>query len=293
MIFNYNSPFMIAQVLINALLLSALYALVAIGFTMIFGIADILNLAHGAAIIIGAFSAFYAVNLGMNIWAGGLFAIIVSAIFSLALFWIFVRPIQQKNTFVIITTLIVLIMVESAFRITEGTGTYVLPSLISGGTTLGSVSIQYNSAILFVVSWLTIIGLFLFINRTWLGQAIQGVSMSTRGSALIGVNHERVVLATFGIAGGLAGLAGLFIGISQGVTWDMGLDPLLIAFAIVIVGGIGSIKGSVAGAHIIGVIETVTTTYIDARLTGVSALVIMLIILVAMPQGLYGQPGEV
>ena len=73
----------------------------------------------------------------------------------------------------------------------------------------------------------------------------------------------------------------------------MGLEPLLIAFAIVVIGGMGSIKGSVVGAHIIGVIETVTTTYVDARLTGVSALVIMMIIIVAMPQGLYGQPGEV
>jgi len=284
---------MITQVLVNALLLSALYALVAIGFTMIFGIVDILNLAHGAAIILGGFSAFYAVQLGLGIWVGGLAAILVPALFSLLLYWILVKPVQHKNTMVIITTLIVLTMIEEAFRIVEGTGSHVLPSLVAGGTTIGGVSIQYNRAVLFVASWLAIGGLFIFINRTWLGQAIQGVSMSTRGSVLVGVDHEKVVLATFGIAGGLAGWAGLFMGISQGVTWDMGLEPLLIAFAIVVIGGMGSIKGSVVGAHIIGVIETVTTTYVDARLTGVSALVIMMIIIVAMPQGLYGQPGEV
>jgi branched-chain amino acid transport system permease protein len=279
--------------MINVLLLSALYALVAIGFTMIFGIADILNLAHGAAIIVGGFAAFYTVDLGLNIWLAGLLAILLPAVFSLALYRILIEPVEHENTLVIITTLIVLTMVEEIFRNVAGTSSHVLPSLVSGGTSIAGVSIQYNRVVMFVVAWAAIVGLVLFIDRTWLGRAIKGVSMSTRGSVLVGVDNRRVVLATFGIAGALAGAAGLFLGISQGVSWDMGLEPLLIAFAIVVIGGMGSIKGSVVGAHIIGLVETLTTTYVDARLTGVSALVIMMFIIVARPNGLYGRPQEV
>lgn len=284
---------MVVQVMINVLLLSALYALVAIGFTMIFGIADILNLAHGAAIIVGGFAAFYTVDLGLNIWLAGLLAILLPAVFSLALYRILIEPVEHENTLVIITTLIVLTMVEEIFRNVAGTSSHVLPSLVSGGTSIAGVSIQYNRVVMFVVAWAAIVGLVLFIDRTWLGRAIKGVSMSTRGSVLVGVDNRRVVLATFGIAGALAGAAGLFLGISQGVSWDMGLEPLLIAFAIVVIGGMGSIKGSVVGAHIIGLVETLTTTYVDARLTGVSALVIMMFIIVARPNGLYGRPQEV
>lgn len=282
------------QVVINALLLSALYALVAIGFTMIFGIADILNLAHGAAIIIGGFSAFYTINaLGLSIWAALVLAAALPALFSVVVYRVFVKPIEDEDIYVIITTLIILLIVEEIFRHLEGTQSLVIPPLVSGRGTLLGASFQYNNLLLFVFSWISILGVFLFINRTWIGQGIKGLSMSPRGSVLVGVDRQRVTITTFAIAGALAGLAGLFFGMSQGVRWDMGLSPLLIAFAIVILGGMGSIKGSVIGAHIIGVIETVTITYVDARLTGVAALIIMMFIILIRPHGLYGYTGEV
>ncbi|MEF8814067.1 MAG: branched-chain amino acid ABC transporter permease [Halovenus sp.] len=283
----------VAQILANALLLSALYTLVAIGFTMIFGIADILNVAHGAAIIVGGFSAFYTVRLlNMSIWVGAIFALIVPAIFSLVVYRVFVKPIEDDDTFVIITTLVILLITENLFRQVAGTEPQVIPQLASGTTVLGNVTLQNNRIVLFLSAWLIIIALFVFVKRTWIGRGIESLSMSPRGSALVGVDRNRATITTFGIAGALAGLAGLFFGISQGVSWDMGLDPLLIAFAIVIIGGMGSIKGSVVGAHIVGVLETLTVTLIDSRLTGVVALSVMVIIILVMPHGLYGRPGE-
>lgn len=283
----------LAQLLINALMLSALYAIVAIGFTMIFGIADILNIAHGAAIIVGGFGALYTVRLlDVSIWFGMVSAIVTAAIFSVVVYRVFVRPIRDDEIIVIITTLIILLIVENLARYLVGTQSQVLPQLAEGTTDVGTVSIQNNRIMLFVFAWATIIALFLFINRTWMGKAIEGLSMSSRGSALVGVDEERATIATFAIAGGLAGLAGLFFGMSQGVSWNMGLDPLLIAFAIVIIGGMGSIKGSVVGAHLVGVLETVTVTLIDSKLTGVVALTVMLVIILAKPHGLYGRPSE-
>jgi branched-chain amino acid transport system permease protein len=281
------------QVAINALVLSALYALVAVGFTMIFGIANILNLAHGAAIIVGGFSAFYTVNLlGLNIWASLVLAAVFPALFSVIVYAVFVKPIEDQEIYVIITTLIILLVSEEVFRFLEGSQTQALPPLVAGRGSLFGVSIQYNSLILVAISWVSIVAIFLFINRTWVGQGIKGLSMSPQGSVLVGVNRRNVTIVTFAVAGALAGLAGLFFGMSQGVQWDMGLDPLLIAFSIVILGGLGSIKGSVIGAHIIGTVETLTITYVDGRLTGVSALVILLIIILVRPYGLYGYEGE-
>ena len=283
----------VEQIIANALMLSALYALVAIGFTMIFGIADILNVAHGAAIIIGGFAALYTVRfLGLGIWIGGLFAVAAAAIFSVLVYKVFVKPIRHNEIIVIITTLVILLIVEYFFRYLEGTEANVIPRLVTGTTDIGTLTVQNNRILLFVFAWTAIIGLFIFINQTWMGKSIEALSMSSRGSRLVGVDEERATIITFAIAGALAGLAGLFFGMAQGVTWDMGLEPLLIAFAIVIIGGMGSIKGSVVGAHLVGVLETLTVTMIDSRLTGVVALSVMLVIILIKPHGLYGRPTE-
>jgi len=280
------------NILISALTLSALYALVAIGFTMIFGVGDILNVAHGAAIILGGFAAFYTVSLfDLSIWVGVIFAIIVPALFSVGVYKIFVKRIEDE-IFIVIITLVILLLTENVFLFVEGTSSKVIPSLFPGRTEIAGISIQNNSAFLFVFSWALILGLIVFTNRSWIGRGIQGLSMTKRGSTLVGVNTERTTTYTYAIAGGLAGLAGLFFGMSQSVSYDMGLDPLLLAFAIVILGGMGSIKGSVVGAYIIGSLETITTSIIDARMTGIISLIVMFIVIMIRPHGLFGRPGE-
>lgn len=280
-----------AQMFVTAITLSALYALVAIGFTMIFGVADILNVAHGAAIILGGFSAFYVTRiLGVSIWIGAIAALIIPAAFSILVYKIFVKPIEDDEIFVVIITLVILLFTENFFLVLEGTSPRTIPQLVASNLTIGSVTVQFNRVAMFAISWIVIIALFWLTNRTWLGRGIKGLSMTDRGSALVGVDRERTTIATYALAGSLAGLAGLFFAMSQGVSYDMGLDPLLLAFAIVILGGMGSIKGSVVGAYIVGTLETVTTTMIDSRMTGIVALIIMFLVIIVRPNGLYGRP---
>jgi branched-chain amino acid transport system permease protein len=282
----------VTNIAISALTLSALYALVAIGFTMIFGVGDILNVAHGAAIILGGFSAFYTVRLlDQSIWLGFVLAVIIPALFSVGIYKVFVKRIDDE-IFIVIITLVILLLTENIFLFLEGTGSKVIPLLFPGQTRVAGVTLQNNSVFLFLFSWALIIGLIVFTNRSWIGRGIQSLSMSERGSNLVGVDTERTQTYTYAIAGGLAGLAGLFFGMSQSVTYDMGLDPLLLAFAIVILGGMGSIKGSVIGAYIIGSLETITTTLIDARMTGIISLIVMFLVIMIRPHGLFGRPGE-
>jgi branched-chain amino acid transport system permease protein len=282
----------VPNLVISALTLSALYSLVAIGFTMIFGVGDILNVAHGAAIILGGFTAFYTVStLNQSIWLGLVLAAIIPALFSVGVYKIFVKRIEDE-IFIVIITLVILLLTENVFLYVEGQSAKVIPNLLQGSTEFAGFSIQNNSALLVLFSWALIVGLFFFTNQTWTGRGIQALSMSESGSNLVGVNTERVTTYTYAIAGGLAGLSGVFFGMSQAVSYDMGLDPLLLAFAIVILGGMGSIKGSVVGSYIIGSLETVTTTVIDARMTGIVSLIILFLVIMIRPHGLFGRPGE-
>lgn len=279
----------VVNLVTSALALSALYALVAIGFTMIFGVGDILNIAHGAAIILGGWSAYYAVTtFGTSIWLGAVAAVLIPAVFSVLIYLAVVRPIEDDEIFVVIVTLVVLLITEHVFLVVEGTSAKVIPSLFPGKVTVTSVSLQTNAVFLFGLSWVLIGALFWGINRTWAGRSIRVLSMTERGSKLVGVNRQRTTLLTYFIAGGLAGLAGLFFGMSQAVSYNMGLEPLLLAFAIVILGGMGSIKGSVVGAYVIGSLETITTSVIDPRMTGIVSLVVLFLVLIFKPTGLFG-----
>ncbi|MFC7165163.1 branched-chain amino acid ABC transporter permease [Halospeciosus flavus] len=131
--------------------------------------------------------------------------------------------------------------------------------------------------------------MFAGVNYTRTGKAILATSMSTKGAALVGVESERMYLYTWVIAGALAGLAGVFLGSIQTASWAMGRAPLVLSFSIVVLGGIGSIRGSLIGAYVIGFLEVFTVSYIDSSLSGLASLVVLVAILLVKPEGLFGR----
>jgi len=143
--------------------------------------------------------------------------------------------------------------------------------------------------LIILISWALIVALFAFIEFSEVGRAILAISMSCRGAALVGVDIERINLCTWTLASGLAGLAGVLLLSFQTGDWRMGTDPLIISFAIVILGGLGSIRGSVVGAYAIGTIETLTTSIINPQLTGFASLFVVLLVLLVRPSGLFGR----
>jgi branched-chain amino acid transport system permease protein len=152
-----------------------------------------------------------------------------------------------------------------------------------------------NDIFIFVTSWILIGALFYFVNYTRTGRAIIAVSMSDKGASLAGINSERINLITWVLAGAFAAYAGVLLAFDLGGgSWLMSIDPpapLVLSFAIVILGGLGSIKGSVVGAYIIGFFETFTVAYAPggAQLAGVSSLVLLLVFLLVKPEGLFGR----
>ena len=279
----------IAPILINGLVISSLYALVAVGFTMIFGVGGTINLAHGAVITVGAFAAYSITSAGFGVWAGALAAMVVPALFSVVLYKGFAERRRDNVVIVMILTLLASIAVEEIVRMVEGTQPRAIPPLVPGTTDLLGTTVQNNLIVVFVLSWVLIGGLFGFINYTNTGKAILATSMSTRGAALVGIESNRVNLYTWAIAGLLAGLAGLFLGSYQTASWAMGRDPLVLSFSIVVLGGLGSIRGSLVAAYVIGFLEVITTSAVDPRLSGLAGLVVLVAVLLVKPEGLFGR----
>jgi branched-chain amino acid transport system permease protein len=286
----------IATVAVNVLLLGALYALVAIGFTLIFGVGGVLNLAHGASITIGAYTAFYTVQLGsqlglgsgVGIYIGAVAALVGSALFNLALYKYLIKPVGDNPVAVLILTLVMSLVIEQVFLALAGAQEVTIPGFVTGQVPILG-GIQANRVLGFVLSWVLIGALFYFVNRTKQGQAILATSMSKKGSALVGIDPDRTYIYTWLIAGALAGVAGLFLGSFQSVQPLMGRSPLLLSFSIVVLGGLGSIRGSVIGAYFISMLDQLTIFYVSERLAGLAGLVVLVVVLLVRPKGLFGR----
>jgi branched-chain amino acid transport system permease protein len=286
----------IIQPIINATFLSALYAIIAIGFTLIFGVGGILNFAHGAFITVGAFGAFLVTNssalLDLPIWAGLLVGTLAGAAIGAITYVGVIRWVRTRPVTVLILTFVIGFFLIYAIRILSvqllGVNN---PLNIPVDPVIGS-SDTMNNVFIFVTSWLFIGLLIFFVNYTRTGQAIIAVSQSDKGAALVGINAERINLITWTVAGAFAGYAGVLLaGAFGNGSWLMSITPpapLILSFAIVILGGLGSIKGSVVGAYIIGFVETFTVN-IEPQLAGISSLALLLLFLLVKPEGLFGR----
>ena len=270
------------------LVLGALYSLIAIGFTLIFGVGGVLNLAHGALLTVGAYAAVATVSVTDSILIGAVAAVVVPAVVSVALYVGMIRSVRHNPITVLILTLVVAIVIEQVLVLSFGSQELVVRNLVAGEfAVLGGLS--RHLALMFVVSWVLIGALFYFVNETRTGRAILATSMSDRGAALVGIDAERIYVYTWLLAGGLAGVAGLFLAEFSVADPQMGRTPLLLSFAIVVVGGLGSIRGSVVGAYLISFLDQLMVSFVSRRLAGVSALVVLVVVLLVKPEGLFGR----
>ncbi|WP_254823853.1 branched-chain amino acid ABC transporter permease [Haloglomus halophilum] len=286
----------LANVVINAISISSLYAIIAIGFTLIFGVGGVLNFSHGALITIGAEASWLIsggsspLELGLNPAVGLIGGMITAALVSGALYLGVVRFVEDEPVTLLILTFIIGFFIQHACRVfLTGTGNFSVDLIVGGSTNLGGIGVQNISVFIFVLSMLLVVLTGVFVSRTKTGKAILAVSMSDKGAAVVGIDARKINLVTWLLAGAFAGIAGVLLTMKNTGTWTMGTQPLILAFSIVILGGLGSIKGSVVGAYIIGFTETITTQYIDSSLQGFSALVLLIVFLLVKPEGLFGR----
>lgn len=278
------------QILVQGLLLSGLYALIAVGFTLIFSVGRVLNLAYGSYLMIGGYVYFYfAQTMGLPKIAGVLLAAVVGCLVGLAKYRLLVRPLKDDHVAVEISTLILAVVLQAGIVLLFGDSSKILLPIVPGVVQVAGASVTFNILAATLASWAILIGLYFFVRKTHTGRAMQAVSMDMKGAAISGVDPDRINMITWGISGTLGAVAGVFFASYTQLSPTMWVAPLIISVAVVIVGGIGSIIGTLIVAHIIGFMEIISVALIAPELRGVFTMVLIISVLIIRPQGLFGR----
>jgi branched-chain amino acid transport system permease protein len=283
---------MIYQQLINGLMLGASYALIAIGYTLIFGVLNLLYFAQGEVFMVGAFiGLFLVVYAGVGIWGAILGAMIFCGILGMIAVFVAVRPIRKDRPLApLISTIGLTIVLQNLAVYLFGGQQMAFPEAIAQKLFhLGPVTI--SSAQLFVlgVAVTLMVLLWLFIERTKMGRAIRATAENQETAALLGVNVNRVVLVTFIIGSGIAGVAGVLDGIkNSNISPFMGLGAAVKGLIVMLLGGLGNVPGAMVAGLLLGMIEILSSAYIGTTQRDLFSFVILILILLWRPTGLFG-----
>ena len=290
------------QTLISGLSLGSIYALIALGYTMVYGIAKMLNFAHGDIIMIGAYAGIIAVaQMGLPPLIAVLLSILICALLGVLIEFLAYKPLRQAPPLsVLITAIGVSYFLQNLALILFGSQQKAYPTIVQlGQVTIGSVTIDGVTILTLLVTALIMVVLSFFINRTRMGKAMRACSEDKAAAQLMGINVNSTIALTFAIGSGLAAVASLmYCAAYPQVSPMMGAMLGLKAFVAAVLGGIGSIPGAMIGGLAIGLIESLTKAYIGTITGGVitsafsDAIVfgILIIVLLVKPSGLMGEP---
>lgn len=287
---------MLAQQIVNGLVSGAIYALFALGFNLIFGVQKVLNLAHGGVFMAGAFIAYYAVIIGLPFWVALVLAMVACGLISVLIDVLGFQPLRQRSHVdaefgaIVVSIGVDLILASIAQRLSD---TKVLsfpfdtfPVQFFRAFGLRISLLQVTIVLLVVV---LLVALVLYLKRTSFGRQIRAVAINERAAALLGVNARAVYFQTFFVAGGMAGLAGVLIGLSfNSVHFLMGEPYMLKAFVVVVLGGLGNLPGAVAASLLLGIMQTMSVAYLPAGLSDTLIFSTLFIVLLFWPNGLFG-----
>lgn len=283
----------IIEQLLNGLRTGSIYALIALGYTMVYGIAKMINFAHGDIIMVGSYALyiFYGV-MGLPIWLSILLTVAVCAVFGVVIERVAYKPLRKAPSLaVLITAIGVSYLLQSiALLIFSATpipfkSIITLPSLKIGTVTIPGITI-----VTLAVTSVMMILLTLFINKTKTGNAMRAVSEDKGAAELMGINVNGTISLTFAIGSGLAAVAGvLFICQYQSIMPTLGALPGIKAFVAAVFGGIGSIPGAMLGGILLGIIESLSKAYISTQLADAIVFGVLVVVLLVKPSGLLGK----
>jgi branched-chain amino acid transport system permease protein len=283
---------MLYQQLINGLMLGASYSLVAIGYTLIFGVLNLLYFAHGEVFMVGAFVGLYVVILAnTNIYVALLGAMIACGALGILAVVASVRPVSKDHPLAqLISSIGVTIVLQNMAIYIFGGQQVAFPDTIKQELyRIGPVIISSVQIFILVVAVVLMALLWLFIERTKMGRAIRAVAENHETAALLGVNVNRVVLVTFIIASSIAGIAGVLDGVkNSNVSPFMGLEVAVKGLVVMLLGGLGNVMGAMVGGLLLGMVEILSAAYIGTTERDFVTFAILILILLYRPSGLFG-----
>jgi len=283
------------QHLVNGLLLSGIYGLVAAGLTLIYGVLEIVNFAHGEFYMLGAYFTFIASAwLDLPYYISVALAVALSTFIALIVERGAIRPIVERSfeSKVLSTFAISMILANTALLLFTATPRTVKTGL-AGTIEIAGVFFSVERVLALLTGYLAFLALHLFLQKTRIGKAIRAVAQNRDACYVVGIDLNKMARITFGLGIGLAGLAGALIAPIFSIEPSMGQAIVLKAFAIVIVGGFGSVKGAALAALIIGLGESLVGGYVSATLKDGLAFLIIILVLILRPQGIFGRATRV
>jgi branched-chain amino acid transport system permease protein len=282
----------VVEQLINGLSLGAIYALVAVGLAMVFGVLEIVNFAHGEFFMIASYLFFTLyVTAQLPYAAAGLLTVLVMAVFGAVFELLIIRPVVHRpwQTQLVVTLGASVLFVNAAVVI-FGTFPQRAPTpLVAQLVTVGGIQISAQRLLLFALTVLAFVVLQLFVRNAKLGKAMRAVSQNREACAAMGINVQHVAIATFAIGSALVGLAGALAAPLSNITPTMGTLLTIKAFAAVIMGGFGRVSGTIIAAFILGIAEAFAIQYISSGYVDAIAFLIMIATLLFRPYGLFGR----
>jgi len=282
---------MIQAFIIQTLVTGGAYALLAVGFALIFGVARMINLAHTSFLMLAAYGMFYITyRLGLDVIYAVIIALVATTLIGIVSYKLFIDRIREHQVTVLLITIALAIVFQECMLLAFGAHFWSAPTLIEGYWEVLGVKVSYEHLLTLAVVLVVLLGIWALLSKTKLGIAIRATAQDTEIANLMGISVPRILLITMGMAVVLAAVAGIVVAPLWTVYPYMWLNPLVMVMAIVVLGGLGSVKGSVIGAFIIGLVETSVVFFLPggAFLSSAFALLVMVIILVVRPEGLYG-----
>ena len=282
--------------IVNGLVLGMAYALIAVGYSLVFGILRLINFAHGAIYAFGAYMVYFFVSLKFGLLPSIIIAVILSGILALLVDKITLEPLRKKGSQLIsnlITTVGVSFIIQNILSVEYvfGSDKKVFPYLnLFPNIRFGNLTIQSSQIIMFVVAIILLLIMTFIVQKTKIGLAMRATEQNTKAARLMGVNVNFVISFTFFLGGASAAIAGALIGgYYQAISPTMGSLIALKAFAAAVVGGIGILYGSVVGGLVVGVSECLAAQFIGSNVRDPMAFVILILILIIKPNGLFGK----
>ena len=281
--------------LINGISLGSIYAIIALGYTMVYGIARMLNFAHGDIIMVGGFVVFTIVStLGLSPWLGLLVAVAICTVLGIVIEKVAYCPLRGASSLaVLITAIGVSYLLQNVALLIFGSNARQFTSIINLPNLKladGRLNISAVTIVTIITCIVIMVGLTAFINKTRIGQAMLAVSEDTGAATLMGINVNKTISITFAIGSALAAIAGaLLCSAYPSLTPYTGSMPGIKAFVAAVFGGIGSIPGALIGGVILGVIENLTKAYISSQLSDAVVFSVLIIVLLVRPTGILGK----